>query len=222
MLYRLVISLCVILLFAQTVAGKNFISHDIFIYENQVTLAPDISAVFDRDLLREFEAGYPLYLSFTVDLQKSVPLWFDQTINTHTASLMLVHQKFGDRFNLKLFGYDSTIYTVTLHDIDDIVDQINEKLILAVAPIDRLNSEDKLYLRFTLKLRHLSARDISRASDWYRGKNPEVSDSNSNGEDLPIYLFDQILNISGLGPRKIESHSRLFNLGTLRTVQPQN
>ena len=203
-------------------AGKNIISHDIFIYEDQVTLAPDLSALFDQELLREFEAGYPLYMSFTVDLQKSIPLWFDQTIITHTSTLMLEHQKFGDRFNLKLLTYDSTICTFTHRNIKDIVDQINEKLILAVAPVDRLNPDDKLQLRFTLKLRHLSARDISRAGNWYRGKNPQVIDSNSKGEDLPIYLFDQILNISGLGPRKIESHSELFNIRSLRTVKPQN
>ena len=222
MLNRIIVTLGIFILLINTADGKNLIAHDIFIYNNQLTTAFDFSELFDQTFLDEFEAGYPLYLKFTVNLHKSVPLWFDPTLKSYSASLMLEHEKFGDRYKLKIFNYNSTVYEFTHQDIGEIIDHINDRMILAVAQTAGLNAGDKMYLRFILKLRRLTAKDISRASDWYRGKSTPAKDSGFKGEELPIHIFDQILNISGLGPRKIEIQSQLFNLNQLKTVQPQN
>lgn len=214
----ILVTILSLILVAPLMAGNQIIEHDIFIFENQLTVDFDFENLFDQNLLTEIKYGYPLHIKLTVSQQIPVQLWFDKTELSKSANISLEYQKFGSRYSLNLKNFSGETSQQLCRDIQIVIEEINEQLILQLGTLDRFNLNQKYYFSFKLELRRLTAREINRASDWYQGKPNQPPDSSQAHDNLPEYLFDQLLNVSGLGPRKFDFDSQVFKIKHLKAV----
>jgi hypothetical protein len=134
--------------------------------------------------------------------------------------MKIEYQSFGTRFSLRLAGFGGIGHEKNYKNIKLLVEDLNDLLILHAEKINALDPNDKFYFCFKLELRGLTEHEISRASDWYRGKKPSADDTLEKGDDLPKTIFKQLLNLSGLGPAKFEFKSFIFQTKRLKIVRP--
>jgi hypothetical protein len=196
------------------------IDYDIFIFNDCLTVDFDLSPVFSQERVKSIKTGYPLYIRFRVQLKKHLSLWFDPQIEEYECLMKIEYQSFGTRFQLGLAAFGGIAHEKNYKNIKRLLEDLNDLMIMRSKKINSLDPNDNFYFCFKLELRSLTEREISRASDWYRGKKRSADDTLEKGDDLPKTIFKQLLNLSGLGPAKYEFKSFIFRTKELKIVRP--
>lgn len=220
---RRIIIVGLVLIFALptlTYTSDLKIDYDIFIFNDRLTVDFDLSPVFSQERVKSIKTGYPLYIRFRVQLKRHLPLWFDPQVEEYECLMKIEYQSFGTRFGLGLAGFGGITHEKSYKNIERLSEDLSDLMILRSKEINSLDPDDNFFFCFKLELRSLTEREISRASDWYRGKQPSPDDTLEKGADLPKTIFKQLLNLSGLGPAKYEFKSFIFRTKELKIVRP--
>jgi len=196
------------------------IGYDIFIFDNRLTVDFDFSSLFSEQRISSIKAGYPLYIRFRVQLKRHLSLWFDPELRKHECLLKAEYQGFGSRFHLDFFGFNGQVRKESFRGASGLLDRLNDLMILQSAKIDALDPDDNLYFCFNLELRSITTKEISQARNWYRGKQSGGDSAGEEDKGLPKQLFEQLLNLAGLGPTKYQLASYIFRITQLKTVRP--
>ncbi len=196
------------------------IDYDIFIFNDRLTVDFDLAPLFNPERVKSIKTGYPLYIRFRVQLKRYLPLWFDPQVEEDECLMKIEYQSFGTRFGLSLAGFGEITHEKNYRNIKRLLEDLGDLMIMRSKKINSLDPNDNFYFCFKLELRSLTEREISRASDWYRGKKPSPDDTLEKGADLPKTIFKQLLNLSGLGPAKYEFKSFIFRTKELKIVRP--
>jgi len=209
---------CIVLLFTGIVfASDDVIDHEIFIFENHLTVAFDFAPLFNQHRIDKIKSGSPLYINFKVQLKKYSPIWFDPILDEYECLAKIEYKPFGSRCKMDFISFEGEEYSLSHKTIGGLLDDLRDLLFLQSEKIEDLDRSDHYYFSFKMKLRGLTAKEISRAGDWYRGK---TSDTAQKGDKLPEKAFKQLLDISGMGPEKIQFPSKLFKITHLRNLLP--
>ncbi len=218
--YAAALILFVLLIIPHDLQAEDSPVFELFLYQNQLTAAFDLQSVLDSARFRSTKESYPLRLKFRVELKKSQSLWFDHIVDEKQAALEIEYQSFGSRYNLRLLPFDGKPFDNTYLTRNDILEALNERLLLSFGQVDNLNRTARYYLRLEIELKRLSAKDIQDASRWYRGL--ENDTSHGSGQDFPVQILDNLLNISGFGAEKLVFQSPPFRVSDLKIVKSQN
>jgi len=218
--YPAVILAVLILFCAATHAADITLDYDIFIFQNRLATDFNYSVLFNPELVAGIKKGFPLHIDFIVELKKSLPFWFDQALSRHRAFINIEYQSFGARFRMDILDFEGMLHQQVFKEISNMTSSLNEILVLECDSIGEYNADDNLYFDFLIRIRRLTADEISHAGDWYRGKTPGEKDTSPPTPGKHENIFDQVLNMTGLGPAKYHYSSYIFKPSALKEVRP--
>jgi Domain of unknown function (DUF4390) len=211
-------TICAVFLLTGTVyASDAVVDQEVFIFEDHLTVAFDFEPLFDQHRISRIKSGSPLYINLSVQLKKYSSMWFDPVLKEYKCLIKIEYQPFGSRCKIDFVNFEGEEYSYTYKTIGGLVDDLRDLLFLQSDKVENLSRSDNYYFCFNLELRGLTAKEISRAGDWYRGKKGNIV---PKGEKLPEKAFRRLLDISGMGPEKIQFNSHLFKISHLRNLQP--
>lgn len=199
---------------------QNDLDYDIFLFENKLTVDFDFAGLFPPDLVNSIKKGFPLHIDFKVELKKSVPIWFDPTLDRHQAFINVEYQSFGARYSLNVLDFTGELHRQTYKQLENMIAGMNEFLILDCDSVRKFDPYQNLYFNFALELRRLTADEIGHAGDWYRGKSPDKADTSRKLPESHENILDQLLDITGMGPTKYHYSSYIFKPSELKEVRP--
>jgi hypothetical protein len=212
--------ICLLVIMAPLLAGEE-LKCDIFVYDSIVTADLKLAGMFTSELVSSIREGYPLHLEIEAHLKKSYPLWIDPTLKKYQAQIHIEFQSFGARFKLYLLDFNHEITESSDKDFFRIVNEIDERMILASKHINNLEYDDHYYFSFTLKQRRLTAAELSRAGQWYLGMESSDSEQQPEASNLPEKAFEQVLDMTRMGPEKREFSTFTFKPGKLPIIKPR-
>jgi hypothetical protein len=192
--------------------------YDIFIYDNQLTVDINCDRLFSKEMVESIKEGLPLHIDLTVTLKKSYSLWFDPTLEKHNCNAVIEYKPFGARFHLIMRSFEDSIISKSYKNIDGLKAILNESLLLVCGDRNNYKSKDNLYFDFNLELRRLTAQEIESASDWYSGETD--SDSGQKSSKFQQQIFEQLVDITGMGPVRHQISGFIFKLVELKEVRP--
>ncbi|MBD3219574.1 MAG: DUF4390 domain-containing protein [candidate division Zixibacteria bacterium] len=216
--------LCAVMIcISLSTAGKLYadnapFEYDIFIYDNRLTADINCDRLFSEEMVESIKEGLPLHIDLMVTLKKSHSLWFDPALEKHNCSATIEYKPFGARFHLIIRSFEDSVINKSYKNIDDLQAILNESLLLVCGDRKNYNSEDNLYFDFNLELRRLTAQEIENASDWYSGE--IESDSGQKSSNFQQKIFEQLVDITGMGPVRHQFSGFIFKLIELKEVRP--
>ncbi len=208
------------LLSAAVYAGDNSLDYDIFIFDGRLTADFDFSGLFNPDLLSSIKKGFPLHIDFVSELKKSIPVWFDPTLDNYRSYINIEYKSFGARFEMNVLDFAGELHQQTFKLFENLISGLNEILILECDSIRNYKPDDNLYFNYKIEIRRLTADEIAHAGDWYRGKTSAGGDTSQKSPKNNENIFDQLLDITGMGPAKYHFSSYIFKPAELKEVRP--
>ncbi len=194
--------------------------YDIFIYDNRLTVDINCDRLLSEEMVESIKDGLPLHIDLTVTLKRSYSLWFDPALEKHSCSVTIDYKPFGSRFHLAIRSFEDRVINKSYKNINDLQAVLNESLLLICGHRENYNSGDNLYFDFNLELRRLTAEEIESASDWYSGEIKNESDSGQKSSKFQQKIFEQLVDITGMGPIKHHFSGFIFKLVDLKEVRP--
>lgn len=211
--------ICLLVLIAPALSA-DAIECDIFVYDSIVTADLKLADMFTSELVSSIREGYPLHLEIEAHLKKSYPLWIDPALKKYQAQIHIEFQSFGSRFKLYLLDFNQEVTESSHRDFHKIVDEIDEHMILASKHINNLEYDDNYYFSFKLKQRRLTVAELSRAGQWYLGVEGSDSEQQSEASNLPEKAFEQVLDMTRMGPQKKQFNTPTFKPIRLPIIKP--
>lgn len=208
------------LLCAEAYSARGSLDYDIFLFDNKLTVDFDFAGLFSPDLVSSIKKGFPLHIDFRIELKKSMPVWFDPTLDRHQAYINIEYQSFGARYAMTVLDFSGKLHQQTYKQLENMLAGLNEILILQCDSVREYKSNDNLYFNFVIEMRRLTADEISHAGDWYRGKGSGEADTSRKIPESHENIFDQLLDITGMGPTKYHLSSYIFKPSALKEVRP--
>jgi hypothetical protein len=194
--------------------------YDIFIYNDRLTVDFNFKQMFSDEIVESIKEGFPLHIDLEVILKKSKSLWFDPAFKRYDCHATIEFKAFGARYSIFVRNFQGDALNESFKNIDELKVRLNEALLLVCDEVRDYDPGDNLYFEFNLELRRLTAREITNAGNWYSGT---IRDDTGSGKKSPKFqqkIFEQLVDITGMGPEKHHFSGFIFKVIDLKEVRP--
>jgi hypothetical protein len=146
--------------------------------------------------------------------------WFDPTLGKYECIANIEYKPFGARFGIAITDFENNVVRQSFKHFNDLLEKLNEALLLMCGRTADYDPDDNLYFEFKMELRRLTAEEIANAGKWYSGHKDSESDSFKKGANFQQKIFEQLVDITGMGPITHQFPGYIFKLVDLKQVRP--
>ena len=160
----------------------------------------------DGKYLSLLRSGFPLRLTYRLELWRVRSSWFDQLVRDATWEAVVRHDPLADDFVLLRTGGATTRYATS--------EELSAALALPYRVTLPPRGSGRFYFVCRLEVTTLNDSDLRELSNWLRGEmSPAVSGEGSVGDALVRGAQRALVRIAGLPKLTLESRSAEFRPG---------
>lgn len=188
-----------------------------FIYLDSLAVTLDCAELITPKRIEMLENGYPLSFELSVSLLEHQKIWSDVLAAKVKSRFRIVRRSWDGMLAFELSDFCQTVTSHVFGSIDDVVEELEERLFTTMTGISDLNDSKEFYLVVDVRYQNLTFEDVKSADRWLRyGSGPASdsihSDDRSIGEEILGFLWD----MAGLKTENERISGMKFRLSDLR------
>jgi hypothetical protein len=194
-----------------------------FVYSDSLAMAVNCSDLLTQKRVDMLNNGYPLSFVLSISLLEYSALWSDRLVARSNSRFRISHRNWDDLVELKMSDFSSNITSNLFNSLDDVVQELDDRLFETLLPIAELDSTKEYYFDVSVEYRNLTFDDVKSADRWLRSEEIGLSDSTSHGgASLKDQLLGFLWDIAGPKGEEERIRGERFIISDLRRGRRQS
>jgi len=215
LLAAIVSGCCLLLVSSEARAGAPRVVA--FVYLDSIAVTANCADLITPKRIDMLENGYPLSFVLSVSLLEHQKIWSDILVAKANSRFRIVLRNWDGMLEFELSDFNQTITSQILESMDDVIQELEDRLFTTLSPISDLDDSKEFYLVVNVEYRNLTFEDVKSADRWLRDGGDSAGDSSrhdekSVGEEVLGFLW----NIAGLKAENERISGEKFRLSDLR------